>query len=239
MTRHWAARKRRDSLSTLHYPLVTLLLVLVGCGTSEYERRLSTRSSKMQGQAAAKFSELGPPQVLPGTSVSISMPNSFSDAPLVEGAVDARRVKPGIITIPGLKLTREGFIQDSGGGQMAYYCYVGVTGGPLQNVAGQLQNELSGKQGKVTPWTDFQGESPTGAPLQWRKLRFDGAQDFYYKNKAGQEQFLTLAGVLEVYLYDAGPQVVVVAWRMPASIELNVGLARLAPLVAGSVSVKK
>jgi hypothetical protein len=66
-----------------------------------------------------------------------------------------------------------------------------------------------------------------------------GNQDFYYKSKNGQEQFSPQPGVLEVYLNDAGGQVVTVAWRMPASIEPNVGLAKLAPLVAGSVSAKK
>ena len=45
-------------------------------------------------------------------------------------------------------------------------------------------------------------------------------------------------GVLEIYLYEKGAQVVIVAWRLPASIEPNVGLGELAPLVAGSVSVK-
>ena len=112
-------------------------------------------------------------------------------------------------------------------------------GRTLQNVATQVQNDLAGKQGKPTDWTDFHGEAPNGPGNLWRKFRFDGNQDFYYKNKDGQEQFSPQPGVLEVYLHDAGGQVVIVAWRMPASIEQNVGLAKWAPLVAGSVSVKK
>ena len=64
-------------------------------------------------QAAAKFDKLGDPQNVPGTPVSIRIPRAFTSPPLAEGAADARRVKPGIVTIPGLKLTYEGFIEES------------------------------------------------------------------------------------------------------------------------------
>jgi hypothetical protein len=216
-----------------------LLSLLAGCGTGEYEKRLSERNSKIMAQVNAKWNLVGPAQELAGTPISIALPKSFTDAPLPENG-DARRVKPGIITIPGQKTTREGFVQDSEGGQLSYYCYVGVTNGPLNDVAIKVQNDLKGKDGKVvTDWSDFQGDVQNGPPNKWRRLRFEGNQEFYYKSKNGQEQFPAVAGLLEVYLYEAGPQVVVVAWRMPVTIEKNADIARLAPLVAGSVSVKK
>jgi hypothetical protein len=217
---------------------ILLLSLLAGCGTGEYERRLDDRTAKIKAQLSAKWNLLASPQELAGTPVSIALPKAFADPPLPDGA-DARRVKPGIITIPDQKLFREGFVQDSEGGQWSYYCYVGVTKGPLQDVVTKVQNDLRGKDGKVTDWTDFQGDVQNGPPNKWRKLRLDGKQEFYYKAKNGQEQFPLEAGVLEVYLYDAGQQVVVVVWRMPTNIEPNVDLIRLAPLVAGSVSVKK
>jgi hypothetical protein len=160
---------------------------------------------------------------------------------MADGAGDARRAKPGIVTIPGLKQTYEGFVEDQVHGQWAYYCYVGVTGGPVQNVATQLRDELAKKYpAGLSDWKDVSCNSPDGQALKWRQLRLVGKQDLYYKNKDGKEQspIPNVDGVLEIYLYEKGPQVVIVAWRMPASIEPNVGLAELAPLVAGSVNVK-
>ncbi len=220
-----------------------LLCLWVGCGTSGYEQRLEGRGARtpaQAAQAAAKFDKLNNPQQVPGTPVSIRIPRAFTSPPLAEGTADARRVKPGIVAIPGLKLTYEGFVKDSAEGQMPYYCYVGVTSGPLQNVEPQLRNELAKQfQGGMTDWTDFSCETPEGQTIQWRKLRLLGKQEFYYKDKEGKEHYPSkVDGVLEIYLCEKGGQVVIVAWRLPAGIEPNVALGELAPLVAGSVSVK-
>ena len=45
--------------------------------------------------------------------------------------------------------------------------------------------------------------------------------------------------MLEVYLHEEAGHYVLIAWRMPSSIEQQVDLAKWAPLVAGRVSVKK
>jgi hypothetical protein len=219
---------------------VLLLLLLVGCGTGEYERRLGERNAKIQAKAALKFNVLAAPLELPGTGVSIAVPKSLADPPLAENA-DPRRLKPPTLAIPGQKLTYEGFVQDSEGGQLSYYCYLGVTPGSLQEVVGEVQKEAMGNQRRRggLAWTDFEGEQRDGLMNKWRKVRIDKEQEFYYKPKNGQEQFPAMPGALEIYLYDAGGQVVVMAWRLPTSIEKNVGLASLMPLVAGSVSVKK
>ena len=110
----------------------------------------------------------------------------------------------------------------------------------MQNVATQLRDELAKKFPRgLTDWADVPCETPEGQTIQWRKLRLLGKQEIYYKDKAGKEHYPANNDcVLEIYLYEKGGQVVIVAWRMPASIEQNVGLGKLAPLVAGSVSVK-
>ena len=70
---------------------------------------------------------------------------------------------------------------------MAYHCYIGVTSGPLQNVATQLRDELAKKfQSSMTDWMDVSCETPEGQTLQWRKLRVLGKQELYYKDKDGQ-----------------------------------------------------
>jgi hypothetical protein len=199
---------------------------------------LEGRAAKTRAQAAAKLDKLGNPQEVPGTTVSIRIPLALSSPP----AAEARRVKPGIVAIPGLKLTYEGFIPDQAKGQWSYYCYVGVTSGPLQKVAAQLRNELAKQSpGGTADWTDVSCETPDGQTTAWRKLRLLGKQEFYYKDKDGKDNYTSkVDSVLEIYLYEKGGQVVIVAWRLPAGIEPEpyVGLGELAPLVAGSVSIK-
>lgn len=231
--------RRRNVLTLVCCSL--LMSALTGCGTSEYERRLSEREGKVRAQIAAKFNVLNAPQELGGTGVSIGIPRVFANPPLVEGQVDARRAKPSVFTLPVQPLTHEAFVQDSEGGQIPYYLYVGVVPGTLPNIANLIQTELSAKAGGkiVAPWADFKGETANGQGNTWRRLRFEVEQDFYYKDKAGQDHFSPMPGTLELYLFDAGTQVVIVAWSMPTSIEPASELANLAPLVAGSVNVKK
>ncbi len=201
-----------------------------GCGTGGYEdvlekqRWASGAAAPAPGAPAAD--KLGASQQIPGTPVSIRIPRVFTSPALAEGITDARRVKPGVVTIPGLKLTYEGFIKDSTEGQMAYYCYVGVTSGPLQTIATQLHDELAKKfPGAMAGWKDVSCATPEGQTIQCRKLRVLGKQELYYKDKAGKENYpANNDGVLEIYLYEKGGQVVIVAWRLPASIEANVGL---------------
>ena len=226
---------------------VFFLSLIFGCGTGEYERRLADRVHRNQQES--KFNNLYAPQELPKTPVSVRMPTMFKDSPLVEGAqvggkpVDPRRVKPGLFELPWLKLTYEGFIDDPNTGKLPYYCYLGavnMAGGQVRDPAGAILAELKNKQQfDIQEWAPFSGETPEGRGNQWKKLRFTAPQEFFTINKARQEQFQNLPGVLEVYLHDEAGYYVLIAWRMPGSIEQQVELAKWAPLVAGSVSIKK
>ena len=151
---------RHSPLSTLHSPLfVFLLTVLVGCGTSEYERRLSGRDARLKAQSAAKFNDMGDAQKLADTNVSVRGPKKMTA--LSEGKDDPRRIKPGDIPIPGLKQTYEGLVQDSTGGQLPFYCYVGVIPTPMQQLVAQIQTGLSAaKMNGPFNWTDLQAETP-------------------------------------------------------------------------------
>jgi len=222
--------------SILHSLLIVLLLALLGCGTDEYERRLAGRAARLQAQHAAKFNELGDPQDVAGANIAVRLPKSMTV--LTEGKDSSRRIKPGAIPLPGLKLTCEGFVQDSEGGQLPYYCYVGAVDAPLKELTTQIQGALAGMVSGPLQWTDLQAETPAGPKIAWRKMRIAFDQEFYYRTKDGQDQYPTVPGTLELYLQDAGPRTAIVAWRMPAGIEQNVGLDRLAPLVAGCVDVK-
>lgn len=248
MTRH-PLPTAHCTLPTIHYPLLLALLVCSGCGTREYERRLESSASKLRTQA--KFNELYGEQVLPGTPVAVRVPKIFTESPLVEGVpvggkpVDPIRVKPTQVTLPGLKLTYETFIDDPEGRKMPFYCYVGtvdLADGKIKDPAGAMRKQLEESNPKpesLTNWTDVQAHTPDGRSIPWKQLRCIGKQDFFCKNKAGQEQTVNESGVLEINLCEEGNYLIVIAWRAPASIEQKADLAKWAPLVDGCVTVKK
>ena len=188
---------------------------------------------------------------MPGTPISVRLPKTlFLEPPLVEGApvggkpVDARRVKPEkLVTIPGLKLTYEGFV-DNEGVKLPYYCYVGAIDMSLGQVVDdpsvKMRAELAGQQQQdTTSWQDVRVEMPDGQDSIWRKLRSESSQEFYTLDKAGQAQFKSMPGVIEIYLRAEAKSIVVIAWRMPSSIEKKINLEKWAKLVAECISVKK
>ena len=125
---------------------------------------------------AARFNTLYQQQALEGVPVSVRIPTAFTVAPMIEGRgqVDPRRVTPGIVTLPSLKLTYEMTIKDDKG-QLPYYCYVGAvkaTEKPLEDACKTLQAALTAKPGaEVSQWADFDGETPDGHESKWKKLR--------------------------------------------------------------------
>jgi hypothetical protein len=230
---------------------VLVFAVVSGCGTGEYERRLEARRTD-KAKIEAKLRTLYLPLEVAGTPVSVRLPKTiFLDPPLVEGAlvggkpVDLRRVKPGkLVTIPGLKLTYEGFV-DSEGVKLPYYCYVGVIdaqgGQVVEEAALKIHKELAAQRPQDTSmtWQDLRVETLDGSEGDWKKMRAESNQEFFTPDKAGQGQFKSMPGVLEVYLRVEAKSGIVIAWRMPASIENKVNLKKWATLVAECVSVKK
>ncbi len=210
--------------------LSVLVCLVLGCGTGSYESRIGSRKT------ASKADNLPAAEDLPGTKVSIRVPGLLGQ-PLAEDANNAKRVKPGLFTLPGLKRTYEGFVKDSTGGEWPYYCYFGVVeGADAQNVTGKIRTELGNNAGD---WADFPCETPDGRGTTWKKLRLTANQEFYYKNKDGQGKDLpNTPGLLEVYVHEEAGTAVIVAWRMPAALEASVALADLAKTTAGGMSIK-
>lgn len=223
--------------------LCILIMLSAGCGKAEYERRLRSRGTGAvaatpgPGQPASPgASELYAALQLPGTGFSVCVPRVFVNPPFTSGSGDERRVQAGPARLPDLKFTYEAFVSDAAGGQMPYYLHLAATSGSGQAIAEQIRSELAGRGQQETGWADVPIASSTGRTLRWRRLRATGQQEFYYKTKEGQEQLTTMPGLLEIYLCESGGQVLIIAWRMPAAVEQHSGMARLAPLVAGSVS---
>ena len=234
----------RPRLNVFSLPLLLVILVISGCGTGEYERRLKDRTNRLRTEL--NFNELYAPQPLSDTPASVRVPVLFKDSPLVEGApdkdgkpADPRRVKPVLFDLPWLKLTYEGFVDAPEGGKLSYYCYVAAVDRGAGDPSAAWSGVLSNKGGALEDWADFQGQTPDGRTVAWKKLRFTGPQEFYTINVNGQEQYKQLPGVLEIYLQEQAGLYVLIAWRMPESIEPQVDPAKWARMMTGCTSISQ
>ena len=115
-------------------------------------------------------------------------------------------------------------------------------------LAPAMKNAMAKMPGVEAPkFVDFQATSPEGKESKWQMMRLPAApQEFYCKDKAGQETYKPLNAIGEMYLHEEAGFSIMIAWRLPEYIEKNVGntpennvgLAQLAKLTAGAVSVK-
>jgi hypothetical protein len=191
------------------------------------------------------FNELYAPQPLPGTTVAVRVPVLFKDSPLVEGVagkdgkpVDSRRIKPGLIEVPWLKFTYEGFIDNPDGTKTPFYCYVAaVNKAAAGNLEADWKRQLASK-GPAGEWSDFQSQTPEGQAVAWRMLQFNGPQEFCTIAQNGQEQYSQVPGTFDIYLHEEAGNYVLIAWRVPASIQQQVDPAKLAKMMTGCVSAK-
>jgi hypothetical protein len=224
-----------------------LLGIFLGCGTSDYEQRLDKRISDLT--TGSKFNILSPSIEVPGTQVSIRIPEDFKSPPLKEGAkidgkaVDPRRIKPNLVELADLKLTYEGFIQDKNNGKQYYYLYIAVTTGPNRKFYPRtLQAELSTKIPDATQLTDINPppQTPEGRTVNWQECHATGNQPFYYVLPSGEGKFIQLPGTIEMFFHneDENDTLVTLIWRLPTSIEQNVDFKSWTDLVAGCVKVK-
>lgn len=224
----------------------TVLLVgsCLGCGTGRYEERLE-ETVKRLGQESV-FSGMHPPTDLPGTAVTVQLPQFFGESPLPENS-DARRLQPPEIEVPDLKLTYEGSITESVGGKQHFYCYLAAT---RQDPQRQLQRQFqTAFPATVTKWEDADCKTADGGTVKWKKLQGVQAegqtQEFYYVDKEGQESFRKMPAAMLLHLRKVGDLFLVVGWRMPATLEKligvegDLGLKQWAPRVAGSIQVKE
>lgn len=223
--------------------------IFFGCGTSEYEQRLDARITDLK--SGSKFNTLSSPIDVPGTQVSIRIPQGSKNAPewvfnmvkqgtMVDGKeVSSRRIKP-IVEIPDLKVTYEGLLKDSKGGKYPFYLYVAVsTGASRVNFVRILQGALGEKFSNTTELQDFRAQTPEGQSIDWQQCRGTGNQEFCYLQPAtGQEQFQQMPGAVELFFHDEENTLVTLAWRTPTNIEESIGFKSLVNIVAGCVKIK-
>lgn len=228
--------------------LVASVTCVFGCGVGDYRKRLDARVNELA--TTDEFTGLYASQPLGDKPIAVCVPQVFKHQPLVAGVAvaeegappDEARVKPGIIELPGLTYTYEEFVADANGGQIPFYLYVGAedktqpafrdrTSGWLKQVQEQFPEQSAA-------WESVECNSPAGSSTAWQRLRVEGDQDFFYKDKDSKARTVKIPGVFEVYYRTEGDWAVALAWRAPTSIAGHVNVAKWAPLVAGAVSIQ-
>jgi len=212
---------------------VILLGLCLGCGTGEYESRIGQR------KASSTPDVLGPAEELAGTRVSIRVPRCMT---LLPEGTDPKRSQA--IPAPGAQQRiYEGFVKDSDGGDIPFYCYfiaMELPKAPGVNLLSQMKSVMEKMPGKPQ-FAEVHVTSPEGKESKWDMAHAADKSEFYYKGKDGKDSLQPMDCVGELYLREDAGFFVMIAWRVPSNIEKNVGdigLAELAKLTAGAVSVK-
>jgi len=192
---------------------VILLGLCLGCGTGDYESRIGQR------KASSAPEVLGPAEELAGTRVSIRMPRCMT---LLPEGTDAKRAKPLPFPMSGAQQRiYEGFVKDNAEGQIPFYCYIIVREVP--KVPGvNLMSQMQTTMGKLQ-FSEFQAASPEGRESKWQMARELNKDEFYYKGKDGKDALQPMDAIAEGYLHEEAGFFIIILWRLPASIEKNVG----------------
>ena len=213
-------------------PLAAICLasMLLGCGSSEYNRMVSKRVANLRGEQ--KFRTLFAPTQLGETPVRIRVPMVFQESYTEDskhkedsGKIADDRLQPPFLKLPGFKICYEGHAYDQTPVKTypfyAYLAAVPSKPGDAENLAKELQAKLK-ETFKNTPdqWESMDVESPSGDAVQWKKLRVEGEQSFRFKQpSAKQATPSNLPGMFELWLCDKGDYTVIVAWRVPTAIQ--------------------
>ncbi len=222
-------------------PLAAILLtsLLLGCGSSEYNRMVSKRVADLRGEQ--KFRTLFAPTQLGDTPVRIRLPMIFPESYTEDskhkadgGKIAEDRVQPPFLKLPGFKICYEGQADDQTPvKRYPYYCYLAVVpgkAGDAESLAKELQAKLK-ETFKDTPdeWEGVDVEAPSGNAVQWKKIRVEGEQTFRFQlNGQGPVAPRNLQGIFELWLCDKTDYTVLVGWRVPTAIqgESNVPIPR-------------
>jgi len=224
--------------ATLIGPLfAAALLFAVGCGTSEYEKRLEAHIEQMKKGSAFDAMQPAVTLAVAEDSVQVRMLPGMERL----GEADGNRASPPGYDMKGRAATYEGFVTDSEDGKIAYYCYLG--GEKLNpQMAEHFEYYIKSKFEKSFPnadpqWQEVNATTATGAAVEWKKIRVDAKQDYYYVDSDGAGRFEPLDGFFEMWVRKEAGVLLKMAWRVPDSIVPNVEIDKWAPRVAGSMRI--
>lgn len=216
----------RKSFAAALFACTALMLLVAGCGTSQYKTLFNRRLATLRGEV--KFRNLYAPTRLPGIPISIRLPRIFGDSYQASSAheddgaaINPDRLQPPFLKLPGFKLCYEGTHTD-GATKLPFYCYLAALPaqpGDADRLATQLQAQLK-QTFPETPddWATVDADAPSGFSVHWRKIRVEGEQSFRVKTGI-QVEAQNMAGIFELWIHDADDYIVLIGWRTPKSIE--------------------
>jgi hypothetical protein len=211
--------------------LAACLPLWCGCGTEEYEQRMTKTmaSYRLKG----KFVDLIDTPALivdpgknVGVNVTIRIPKAFVGvAPLNEQSpnpnhkittIPKNRVQPPFMDIPGFQMTYEQLVASSSG-QRVMSLYFGVTPADpeiVDKIPGDLKAALK-LQDDLT-WKNELVVSPDDGRPVWRSITVQGPQGFYWTNQ-GLSDPETLDGTFSIWVHEEQKHYVFIAYRFPTS----------------------
>ena len=96
---------------------------------------------------------------------------------------------------------------------------------PEADPSAEIQRQLQAlAPGVPVAWTPVECQADDGPKSTWQKIKVtDVNQDVMYVSSSGAESFTPMPCTLAVYQRQIEGQFVVIAWRLPTSIEKSIG----------------
>lgn len=225
------------------------LIALVGCGAAEYEERMLSSAKDIQTRQdrATRLNEnLHGSAAIGDAAVEMRVPKVFEasftpDSPHpADGAkINAQRLQPPFLNLPGLKLTYEAHADGGDEKTYPYYCYLAAVQGTSGD-AGKLAEQLAGALRMGLPggggWETVDCPTPDGGTLPCRRIRATGKQLFDATAPgSGRARFTQQDGKFDLYLHEGNGWITLVAFRVPAPLDEKFKLDDIGPLAVGTL----
>lgn len=205
-----------------------LLVGGLGCGTGEYEKRLDQTVAKLREETRKQTPAASWTRgevALGDTGIVVHLPTIVDQQPLQstpEQEIDARRLTIASVAAIQPIAVHEGSVLDTAGGRYFFQCFVAH---PEADPSAEIQRQLQAlAPGVPVAWTPVECQADDGPKSTWQKIKVtDVNQDVFYVSSSGAESFTPMPCTLAVYQRQIEGQFVVIAWRLPTSIEKSIG----------------
>jgi hypothetical protein len=175
-------------------------LVLIGCSSGEYNRRLEETIQRIETEV--RLHGAASPIVDSSTGATIRLPEMIgADAQTLQQGDEAQ---PSFLALPGFAYAYK--FQAEGQPGYLYVATVPVADKPPEELTRELQTEVR-KTFSSAAWQDVTVTPPGGTPLAVKRLTAEGTQKF------GQQD---LPGRLDLYLASTPTHHVLLGWRAPS-----------------------
>lgn len=224
------------------------VVLLVGCGKSEYEAAMQAKMNQLA--FASKFLEhlhQQPTEVIERVA-SLQLPTFIDETVKTyqPGAKDRRgdavspgRIQPPFMNLPGFKYCYEMYV-DLGGRNNTHpvYCYIASVPVKAQKQA-TLLGRMKANARRAFPSADWQTinlDTPDGSQLAFKKLSARGSQEFTMNPDGGDVR--KVPGQFDLYVHSSPDVHVIVGFRASDEAGSNASVFESASLALGTLTVE-